>query len=174
MGPARHLADIELIREAATLGMLGAVAWVAADNLRAGMAAFAIAMGTWDLAFYGWLWVLKGWPDSLGAWDLLFLIPVPWAAPVIAPVLVAVSLVAGGTIALLHLPRRVPNSAWALLLSGAGALLISFTWDWRHWMAGGMPRGFPWVLFAAGEFLGIAGFLMAWVRMRDSSKQNRG
>ena len=173
LGPARRLANIERVREAATLVMLAAVAWAAAGNLRGWLAAFSVVFGVWDLAFYGGLWATIGWPASLNSWDVLFLIPVPWAAPVLAPVLVAASLAAGGIIALVNLPRRVPNATWALLLSGAGALLISFTWDWQHWLAGGLPRSFPWAIFAAGELLGIAGFLRACANMPFSLKRNR-
>lgn len=156
---AQRLMYIELGREAGTLIMLAAVAWAAAGrNVRTWVAAFALAFGVWDLAFYFWLWAMIGWPASLYTWDLLFLLPVPWAAPVAAPVIVAASLAIGGAITLVREPEPAPRSAWALLLAGAVVLLIAFMWDWRHWVAGGMPRGFPWALFAAGEVLGIAGF----------------
>lgn len=158
LGAIHRLMYIELVREAFTLVMLGAVAWTAARNVRSWVAGFALAFGVWDLAFYFWLWVMIGWPASLHTWDLLFLLPVPWAAPVAAPVIVAASLAVGGAIALRREPEQVPRIAWALLLAGAAVLLVSFMWDWRHWIAGGLPRGFPWAIFGAGELLGIAGF----------------
>jgi hypothetical protein len=40
---------------------------------------FLVVFGTWDLSFYAFLKLLFDWPDSLLTWDLLFLIPVPWA-----------------------------------------------------------------------------------------------
>jgi hypothetical protein len=42
--------------------------------------------GIWDLFYYVWLKVCLGWPSSLLTWDVLFLIPVPWVGPVLAPV----------------------------------------------------------------------------------------
>lgn len=152
--------------------MLAAVGWAVADNARAWLAAFGLAFGVWDLAFYGWLWVMIGWPGSLHTWDLLFLVPVPWAAPVLAPVIVAASLAAGGCIALARMPRKVPKLAWALMLNGGAILLVSFMWDWRHWIAGGMPREFPWAVFTIGEGLGIAGFITSMTKLRHSPQQN--
>ena len=65
-----------------------AVAWTAScTGIRpaGALAAFSLAFGAWDLAFYGWLRVLIAWPRSLYTWDVLFLLPVPWVAPVLAP-----------------------------------------------------------------------------------------
>ena len=38
-----------------------------------------------------------GWPDTLRSWDILFLIPMPWVAPVWAPLSVATFFVAAGS-----------------------------------------------------------------------------
>jgi hypothetical protein len=159
IGPKIKLVEMELAREAATLAMLAAVAGIVS---RKSVAAFSLAFGIWDLAFYGWLRVLIGWPPTPNTWDLLFLVPVPWAAPVLAPSIVALSLAIGGALVLASDPaeKSTPSRiAGPLLVSGAAVLLVSFMWDWRHWLAGGMPRSFPWGIFAAGEILGIAGFL---------------
>jgi hypothetical protein len=159
LGSLEQLLYIELAREAATLIMLAAVAWTVAKNFRTWLPAFALAFGVWDLAFYFWLKVMIGWPASLLTWDILFLLPVPWAAPVAAPSIVASSLVIGGVVALLYPPERIPRLAWTFLVVGMAGLLTSFMWDWRHWIAGGAPRGFPWAVFGVGELLGIAGFV---------------
>lgn len=155
------IVKIELVREAATLVMLGAVALAAAGTRRSWLSGFAVAFGVWDLAFYGWLKVLVGWPPSLWSWDVLFLLPVPWTAPVLAPVIVAASLTVGGIIGLLREPQRVGRLACALLAAGGVIVFIAFIWDWRYISAGGMPRQFPWGIFAAGEAVGIAGFVRA-------------
>ena len=52
-----------------------------------------IVFGAWDLSFYATLRVLTGWPASLMTWDLLFLIPVPWVGPVLAPSIVSIMTV---------------------------------------------------------------------------------
>lgn len=161
LGPFLLLAKIELAREAATLIMLAAVAWAATRNVRSWLAAFSLIFGVWDLTFYLWLKVLIGWPVSLGTWDLLFLLPVPWVGPVIAPSLVSLSLIAGGTIGLIREPKRVRVGAWSLLLSGGILIFTSFIWNWRYIVAGGMPHSFPWAIFLTGELAGITGLMIA-------------
>jgi hypothetical protein len=150
------LVKIELAREASTLMMIWAVSRTARNRL----AAFVLAFGVWDLTFYLWLRVLIGWPSSLFSWDLLFLLPVPWAAPVLAPSIVAATMTAFGAYMLAREPRRTRLLLPALLLTtGAAVILTSFLWDWRRWLAGGAPREFPWMIFWIGETLVAAGFL---------------
>lgn len=160
---------IELGREAATLIMLAALAGaIAAERKRfqgerkrfqGWLGAFLLAFGVWDLAFYLWLRVLIGWPPSLLTWDLLFLLPVPWAAPVLAPSIVAVTMTVFGARMLARPFNRESALGYLPLAIGAAVLLASFTWDWRRWLAGAMPDRFPWAIFGIGEALIIAGFL---------------
>ena len=161
LGAHLRFVKIELGREAATLVMLAAVAAVGASSFRTWLAAFAISFGAWDLAFYASLRVLIGWPASLGTWDLLFLLPVPWVGPVLAPVIVAASLVLGGIMGLLRQPDRVDRASWALLIAGGATIFLAFVWDWRNVVNGGVPGHFPWLIFAAGEIAGVAGLLHA-------------
>ena len=156
---------MELGREAATLLMLAGLAGIVAKNFRTWLGAFILAFGIWDLAFYLWLRVLIGWPASLLTWDLLFLLPVPWAAPVLAPAIVATTMSIFGARMLLRPTQRLrPTNGLSklgnlALAVGSAALLASFTWDWRRWMNGAIPEHFPWAIFALGEALIIAGFL---------------
>ncbi len=155
------LLKIEVIREAATLLMLAAVALVSVGVSRpAWLAAFAVAFGIWDFFFYVFLKVLIGWPVSLLTWDILFLVPVPWAAPVLAPVLVSLSIVGTGLLALLRAVRLEPIH-WCGLVLGTGVILVSFTWDFRNLSGGGMPHAFPWAWFAGGGVIGLVTFLHA-------------
>ena len=41
---------------------------------------------------------MSGWPRSLFDWDVLFLLPLPWWGPVLAPVSIAVLMIVWGTI----------------------------------------------------------------------------
>ena len=59
----------------------------------------AIAFGVWDIFYYVFLKMMCGWPHSLVDWDILFLIPLPWWGPVLAPVLIASLMIAWGTLA---------------------------------------------------------------------------
>ncbi|MBN2177594.1 MAG: hypothetical protein JW722_08070 [Demequinaceae bacterium] len=101
------LTRVETVREAATILMLGAVAWIAATTWRRRVAAFFVAFTVWDLTYYLFLWVLNGWPTSVMDRDVFFLIPVAWVGPVLtALVASALVLVAASTV-YLRSPHRV-------------------------------------------------------------------
>ena len=84
-----QLLRFEVWREAATMVMLGSIAWLAAQNAREKALAFLWTFAWWDLAYYAWLRVAVGWPQSLLTPDVLFLIPVPWLGQVWFPILVS-------------------------------------------------------------------------------------
>ena len=170
-----RLVGTEIVREAATLLMLGAVAAAVGGNFRQGLAFFLLAFGAWDICYYAFLKILIDWPKSLLDWDILFLIPVPWSAPVLAPVLVALTMV--GT-ALVYLWRESSGHAirlraihWLGACAGAFLVLAAFTWDYRNIMAGGMPKPFHWPLFALGEVVWLATFL-DWLRAGERRGSN--
>jgi len=171
-----RLVGTEIAREAATLLMLGAVAAAASGNFRQWFAFFLLAFGAWDISYYAFLKVLIDWPKSLLTWDILFLIPVPWSAPVLAPALVAVTMVGTGVVYLWRESNghsiRLRSVHW--LGAGAGALFIlaAFTWDYRNVMTGGMPKLFNWPLFALGEVLCVMTFLH-WLTAGDSLSRRR-
>lgn len=163
-----RLVGAELAREAATLLMLAGVALVAAGSWKLWLPAFALAFGTWDISYYVFLKVLIDWPASLFTWDILFLIPVPWAAPVLAPALVSVSIIATGLIALRR-SVRMHVLHWAGLVVGGSLVLLSFVWDSPNIIAGGLPHRFEWVVFTTGELVGVSVFLHA-VRRTDRTR----
>ena len=148
---ALTLVKTELAREAATLLMIAAVAWAVARGSASYLGAFILAFGVWDLTFYGWLRVLIGWPPSLLTWDILFLLPVPWASPVLAPCIVATTMIVFGVWLLMREPERFSALRYVPLVLGSLLILAAFTWDWRRWLAGAMPVGFPWPLFRPGR-----------------------
>ena len=84
-----RLLRFEIWREAATMIMLGAIAWLTGENWKERALAFLWTFALWDLAYYGWLRLAIGWPQSLLTPDVLFLIPVPWLAQVWFPILVS-------------------------------------------------------------------------------------
>jgi hypothetical protein len=154
---------IEIGREAATIVMLAAVALAVAPNAGQWAAVFAIAFGTWDITFYLFLKVLLGWPASPGTWDILFLLPVPWAGPVIAPLLVSAAMAGAGVY---HLwreatgrPVRIGRARWFGIMAGALVIVVAFALDYRNILAGGMPHSFHWWLFG----LGLGGGLLNYV-----------
>ena len=159
-GGQMQLLATELGREAATIVMLAAVALAVARNAGSWGAAFVIAFGTWDITFYVFLKVLLGWPASLLTWDILFLVPVPWVGPVLAPVLVSAAMITAGIWHFWSEGRgraiHVGAQHWAGILAGGLVIVISFAMDYGKIMAGGTPQNFHWAIFLAG--LGLACF----------------
>jgi hypothetical protein len=157
-GAVGDLTAIEVGREAATMVMLVAIGWLAGRSWVERLAWTAVAFGTWDIAYYAWLWVFVGWPPSLGTWDLLFLIPVPWAGPVATPVIVSLALVGFGLWAARRFRAGRPVRAGAAQLAagvlGGVIVVVAFCWNARLVMDGGVPTDFPWLGFGAG--MGVA------------------
>ena len=162
-----RLLRTEVIREAATMVMLASVGLAVAWNFNTWIAGFVIAFGIWDICYYVFLKVLIDWPRSLLEWDLLFLIPLPWVGPVLAPVLVAISMVVAGTLLLWRewadSPVRIGWQHWSTIFLGGLVVVVSFCWDYRQIMAGGIPNSFPWSIFLVGEAIGLAGFSLALI-----------
>lgn len=161
------MAAVEIGREAATLAMLLGVAILAGTKRWERFLAFCVSFGVWDLFYYVWLRVLLGWPPSLLTWDVLFLIPVPWIGPVLAPVLVSVALVVGGVLLLRRGARGEPYTfalpLQVLLLAGALLVLASFMLDFRVALSLSRmdPPPFRWGLFGAGVSLGVVALVLA-------------
>ena len=156
-----RLAAIELGREVATLVMILAVGLAAGRSLQARLGFACVAFGTWDIVYYVWLRVMVGWPDSLLASDLLFLIPLPWWGPVLSPVLVALLSAVGGLLAVVHDDRgramRPDAAAWSALLAGSLAILAAFMADALRILPASAetlgrlrPTPFNWPVFLAG------------------------
>jgi hypothetical protein len=144
----------EVIREAMTLIMLVAVAWIAAPTLWGRLIGFLVAFGVWDLSYYAGLKVFLDWPAGLLTPDILFLIPKVWVGPVLAPALVAAAWVIGGLS--LHRARYADlGMSWKMWSAGILASLVivlSFLIP-----VGRADRpGFSWPLFGTGYILGLA------------------
>ena len=157
---AGDLALIEVGREAVTLVMIATVGMLAGRSGLERLAWAAVVFGTWDIAYYGWLYVFAGWPPSLATTDLLFLIPLPWAGPVWSPVAVSVALVGFGLAAAREVRRgrALRLRPWhALAGIGGGVLVIvSYTLDAPRLLDGGLPGDYPWPVFLAGMAVAVA------------------
>ncbi|MGI9071049.1 MAG: hypothetical protein ACR2JB_06935 [Bryobacteraceae bacterium] len=166
LGP-EHTArlNIELGRELATLAMLASVGLIAARRAREWIAAFVVCFGVWDIAFYLSLKLLLDWPASLFTWDILFLLPVPWVGPVVAPILVSISMIAAGLAVLWreynNRPVYIARSRWAVIILGGAIVIAAFVWDFRNTGMGRSPNPFNWVLFFVGELTGLLAFASA-------------
>jgi len=158
---------IEVGREAATLVMIGAVAWIVGRSPLERLAWAGVVFGVWDIGYYAWLWVFSGWPPSVGTWDLLFLLPAPWAGPVWAPIAVSAALIGFGLACAGRLRSggsvRFDRRHLGALLLGGAIVIASFLTNARLVLDGGTPTAFAWPIFAVGMGIGIAA---AWMALR--------
>ena len=175
------IALIEIAREAATLLMLMAVGCATGRSIqaRAGFALFAF--GLWDILYYVWLRVLLGWPGSLLDEDVLFLIPLPWWGPVLAPILIALLAAAFGAVLVLReeegCPVRPGRVEWAAILAGITVVLFTFMADALGALPASAedlsrlkPNAFLWPPFLAGLAAMVLGL---WRAARSSTRRNR-
>ena len=158
-----NLAAIEVGREFATLVMLVALGCLVGRRAVDRLAWTSVAFGVWDMFYYVWLWVFIGWPHGPNTWDVLFLIPVPWAGPVWAPIAVSAALIAAGLAAARQVfMGRLPDVNFARGSAAvAGGLLVvaSFVANAPALFGGEMPGWFPWPVFVAG--MALAGWAAA-------------
>lgn len=131
-----NLLTIEVIREAATLVMLGTVALIIAKKWRLKFAYFFLLFGVWDISYYIGLKIFLDWPLSLFTWDLLFLIPLPWISPVLAPIIVALSMIIY-TLIVIKLDKSGCKTRFGLIeivlmILGGIAIFISFVWNYTQ------------------------------------------
>ena len=155
-----RILTVEVIREPAPLVLLAAVAWGFRRRGGDWVGFFLVGFAVWDIFYYVFLKALLGWPASLGTWDVLYLIPTAWVAPVWAPLTVSAGmLVIGMSIVLRrHRPRGAGRSvgAWLAVLCGIGMVLASFLSRTAEAFAA-VPAQFDWWLFWPGWLLGLAG-----------------
>jgi hypothetical protein len=169
------LGQVELVREAATLVMLVTVGMLAGRTRRAQAGYAAIAFGVWDIFYYLFLRIIGGWPRSLFDWDVLFLLPLPWWGPVLAPVSIALLMIIEGT---LESRREVSGGSPSVerrlgRLQGLGVLLALYVFmadalsALHHGLDASMvlPETFNWPLFC------LAFSLMAAPLMRSAWRQ---
>jgi hypothetical protein len=182
------LGTVEMAREAATLVMLFTIGMLAGKTWRSRLGYSAIAFGVWDIFYYVFLKLMCGWPHSLLDWDILFLLPLPWWGPVLAPMLIALLMIIWGTFAQFERPRVswVSNAtAWGIAVIGIVLALGIFMADAMRVADGGvdairvvLPTEFNWPLFLVALTLmaaPIAGNCwcrwsnrsLAWIRCKE-------
>lgn len=183
------IALTEILREAATLVMLLTIGYIYGRNLMTRFAAFLFSFAVWDIFYYVFLKVLIGWPDSLLTWDVLFLIPVTWVGPVIAPVLVSFTMIVYALVFFRIDKVRDKATAtrfeWKTFILGALIIILSFTIEpLRHMlqharlsetfningdelmklMINYIPEHFNWWIFAVGEIVLLLGIGLYYQR----------
>lgn len=167
------IASTELWREFATIIMLISIGALAGRNRAERFGYFLYSFAVWDICYYIFLKVFINWPESLLTWDILFLIPVPWVGPVIAPVIVSATMILFATTIVYYsgytIPVKMKRLESLILWVGAITVIVSFTLDYVQrkgdviWdnisgarplaadMIDYVPLNFDWYLFLLAE-----------------------
>lgn len=165
-----QIGAIELGRELATLIMLLSVGWAVGKRFQSRLGFTVFAFGLWDIFYYIWLRVFIGWPKTLLDPDLLFLLPLPWWGPVLAPVLIAALMSIGGALAVIKdengLLLHPSPATWATLVAGILLILYIFMADTLASLPADAqslsqirPSGFNWLVYLVGFALTV---LFVW------------
>lgn len=185
------IAIVESWREAATVIMLLGAGILTGKDKLSRFAWFIYAFAIWDIFYYIFLKLLLNWPESLFTWDILFLIPVPWVGPVIAPCIVSLTMILLALLIVYYQSKNyrvVLTKAHALLLLGGALVCVyGFCYDYIQYATAGsgvwtinsdthlfediktyVPKVFNWFLFWSGELLMLAGIGGFWARTRLS------
>lgn len=156
----RRLLLTEIGREAATLVLILTAAWLFGNTRQERGAYVLIIFAIWDIFYYVWLKVLLDWPASLMDWDVLFLIPMLWASPVLYPILVSLLMFVFGVVVLGRSAHNRPLTltyadglGW---LVAALIVVVAFCLGSRHITEADYADSFYWPLFAVGCALGLA------------------
>jgi hypothetical protein len=188
------IALTEFLREAATIIMLIGIGVLAGKNAVQRFAFFLFCFAIWDIFYYVFLKMLLHWPDSLFTWDILFLIPVPWVGPVLAPCIISISMIIFAFV-LFYLQEtgkyvRISFMEWMLFISGSLVVILSFVWDYITYLSGSsenkvvwtlsgnsdlfeevknyVPNDFNWWIFAAGQVIICLAIFFVYKRIRSS------
>jgi len=176
---------IELSREFATLAMLVTLALIAGKNKLEHFAYFLFAFAIWDIVYYMGLKLMVNWPPSLMTWDILFLIPIPWVSPVLAPIISSLTMIllafdlTNGQQKIHGFSIRLIE--WELIIAGAFIVFCSFIWDYASFLVNVgfpdvardrlhvalthfSPNNFHWSMFILGEALITGAIIIIWHR----------
>jgi hypothetical protein len=145
---------IEIGREAATILMLVMISVIAGNTKSKKFGYFFLSFGIWDIFYYIWLYIFIQWPTSLLEWDVLFLIPLPWWGPVIAPVLISILLITKGFLLINEIEYKTTVLDWVVISLSVIILLYTFVEDSIIILLTGegsitavRPSSFNWLVF---------------------------
>lgn len=190
---------VELFREFATLLMLILIGWFAGKNKRTRFAWFLYSFAIWDLFYYIWLKAIINWPSSIFDWDILFLMPFTWLAPIIAPIICSISMILLSlTIVFLDENRkdfRISRISMIMIILGSIIIYAVFTKDYTYLVVQNkfykdylhilennefinitrdyMPESFSWSWFWLGEFIILAAILKLYDANKVKSINNQ-
>ena len=173
--PLKPLTDykiiIEVCREVATIIMLMTVAHISGRKFWERFAYLIFIFGVWDIFYYVWLKVLLNWPATMLDWDILFLIPLPWIGPVIAPVSISILMIICSILIIRSIERgeefRPTLLAFAIAIAATFIILYSFMYDTGATLRQQMPKPYKYGLLITGDFLYITAFSISNMKRKE-------
>jgi TctA family transporter len=103
-------------------------------------------------------------------WDILFLIPVTWASPVLYPVLISITLLVFAGIILYRCSRSRPVKTtlldWLAFVVAGLIVVVSFCIAGLNVTEQDFKSYFYWPLFATGNLFAVAMFLKCLLKSK--------
>jgi hypothetical protein len=181
---------IEIVREFCTIIMLATIGWILGKTKGERFSFFIFTFGVSDIFYFVALKLFLDWPQTILEWDVLFLIPITWIGPVLAPVICSIGMI---MIALIYVYLSEKNyqikfSSMQLILISAGVLIIIYTFIYdylnlftennfwtelsnitekqKFWdvIQNYVPQKFNWVLFTGGCLLIGMNYLYSFLK----------
>lgn len=172
----------EFLREAATIIMLLAIGILNGKTVSQKFAFFIYSFAIWDIFYYVFFKMLLDWPQSFFTWDILFLIPVPWVGPVIAPCTVSITMIALA-FGIIYFQEKGYTTAiqlkdWLFFTVGSALIILSFIVDAFNYISiygsnittTKIPSHYNWGLFTLGETIVLLGMIVYFKRNKNENR----
>ena len=164
----RYYIFVEIARETATLVVLFTIAHLIGTNFLTRLAWFLTLFAVWDIFYYVWLKVLLNWPGSFMEWDVLFLIPTTWAGPILAPIIISLTMLLIAVTILYRQAKARPLSAGGFHLTAflliSIVLIVLFCYAGQHITDPDYNNYFSWPIFLACETAALLIFIICCLK----------
>jgi len=183
------IAVTEFFREIATIIMLAVIGIIAGRKRIEKFAFFIYCFAIWDIFYYVFLKIILNWPESFFTWDILFMVPVTWVGPMLAPVINSVTMIILAACIIFFMEKNAKASvgklSWTLLTAGSLVIIFSYTQEYVQFMlqrfsfgemlgAGNkevlkyactfIPQHFNWWVFGTGQMMYAAAIIILCLR----------
>jgi len=185
-----QMLKVEIVREFCTIIMLTSVGWILGKTSGEKFSFFIFVFGVWDIFYYVALKIFLDWPETIFEWDVLFLIPITWIGPVLAPVICSIGMI---LISLIYVYLHEKNhqtkfTPIQIVLISLGVLIIIYTFIYDYlnlfnehnfwsdfskitekkefWdvIQSYVPQKFNWILFSVGCVLIGINYLYSFLK----------
>lgn len=162
-----NIFGLEVFREISTIIILICIAIIAGKKFYQRFAYFLYVFGIWDIFYYIWLKIIINWPSSFLTWDVLFLIPALWLAPILAPLINSLTMIILALFLIYFPNKKINLYEWLLIIIGFFIIFLSFIWEYSKLIINNfvsvsqfVPSHFNWFLFIIGEILILFMFVL--------------